>query len=368
MNRKRTTRLAMVAVLGILIAACGGGDETADGGDVTCEPGVTDAETLNFYNWSEYIDPDLIAQFESETGVDVVESFYESNEAMLAQIQAGVTYDLIVPSDYMVGIMIEEGLLMPIQKDALTNIGNLAEEFQSPAYDPGGEYSVAYQWGTTGLGVNLEAVGDAFVPSWALLFDPELTANFPGGVSVLDDPRETMGAALKYLGYSLNETSLDALQEAADLIAAAKENIATFDSDQYDEALVTGEVSVAHGYSGNMLVAIWEADNPDNYTYVIPVEGGTLWVDNMAIPVDSAAPCTAHVFIDFLLDAENGAALTNWNYYASPNAAAEPFILEEILEDETIYPSDELRERLEIISDTGDFEINFEDYFAQAKN
>ena len=368
MKRNRITRLAMLAILGLVVAACGGGDETADGGDVTCEPGVTDADTLNFYNWSEYIDPDLIALFEEESGVDVVESFYESNEAMLAQIQAGVTYDLIVPSDYMVGIMIEEGLLMPIQKDALTNIGNLATEFQSPAYDPGGEYSVAYQWGTTGLGVNLEAVGDAFVPSWALVFDPELTANFPGGVSLLDDPRETMGAALKYLGYSLNEADVDALQEAADLIANAKDYIATFDSDQYDEALVAGEVSVSHGYSGNMLVAIWDAENPDNFTYVIPQEGGTLWVDNMAIPTDSAAPCTAHAFIDFLLDAENGAALTNWNYYASPNAAAEEFILAEILEDETIYPSDSLRERLEIISDTGDFEINFEDYFAQAKN
>ena len=368
MKRNRISRLAMLAVLGLVVAACGGGDETADGGDVTCEPGVTDAETLNFYNWSEYIDPELIAQFEEESGVDVVESFYESNEAMLAQIQAGVTYDLIVPSDYMVGIMIEEGLLMPIQKDALTNIGNLAEEFQSPAYDPGGEYSVAYQWGTTGLGVNLEAVGDAFVPSWALVFDPELTANFPGGVSLLDDPRETMGAALKYLGYSLNEADEAALQEAADLIANAKDYIATFDSDQYDEALVANEVAVAHGYSGNMLVAIWDAENPDNYTYVIPEEGGTLWVDNMTVPVDSAAPCTAHAFIDFLLDAENGAALTNWNYYASPNAAAEEFILAEILEDETIYPSAELRERLEIISDTGDFEINFEDYFAQAKN
>lgn len=368
MNSKHLRMLALVLAMGMVVAACGGGEETADGGDVTCEPGVTDGETLNFYNWSEYIDPELISAFEAETGVDVVESFYESNEAMLAQIQAGVTYDLIVPSDYMVGIMIEEGLLMPLQKDALTNIGNLAAEFASPAYDPGGEYSVAYQWGTTGLGVNLSIVGEDFAPSWALIFDPELTSGYAGGVSVLDDPRETMGAALKYLGYSLNETSTNALQEAADLIAAAKDYIATFDSDQYDEALVTGEVAVAHGYSGNMLVAIGEADDPDNYAYVIPEEGGTLWVDNMTIPVDSTAPCTAHAFIDFLLDAENGAALTNWNYYASPNAAAEEFILEEIITDETIYPSDELRSRLEIIADTGDFEINFEDYFAQAKN
>lgn len=368
MKSRTLRRLAGLAALGLVVAACGGGDDAADGADVECEAGVTDADTLNFYNWSEYIDPELIAAFESESGVDVVESFYESNEAMLAQIQAGVTYDLIVPSDYMVGIMIEEGLLMPVQKDAVPNISNLASEFASPAYDPGGEYSVAYQWGTTGLGVNLSIVGEDFVPSWALIFDPELTSGFAGGVSVLDDPRETMGAALKYLGYSLNEASTDALQEAADLIAAAKENIATFDSDQYDEALVTGEVAVSHGYSGNMLVAIWESDDPDNFAYIVPDEGGTLWVDNMAIPADSAAPCTAHAFINFLLDAENGAALTNWNYYASPNDAAEEFILDEILEDETIYPSDELRSRLEIIADTGDFEINFEDYFAQAKN
>ncbi len=367
MTTKSTKWLATFAAVGLVLAACGGADDGA-AGDVTCEPGETDSTTLNFYNWSEYMDPGLVDAFEAETGVDVIESYYESNEAMLAQIQAGVTYDLIVPSDYMVGIMIEEGLLMPIQKDAVPNIGNLAPEFESPGYDPGGEYSVAYQWGTTGLGVNLSIVGEDFTPSWALVFDPELTSGFPGGVSVLDDPRETMGAALKYRGYSLNETSLDALQEAADLISAAKVNITTFDSDQYATALVTGEVAVAQGYSGGILTAIGEADDPDNFAYFVPDEGGTLWVDNMAIPVGSAAPCTAHAFIDFLLDAENGAQLTNWTFYASPNEAASAYIDPEILEDETIYPSDELRARLEIITDTGDFEINFEDYFAQAKN
>ncbi len=355
-----------VVVLGLVLAACGQ-DQDA-GGDVECEAGGTDSTTLNFYNWSEYMDPELIAAFEAETGVDVIESFYESNEAMLAQIQAGVTYDLIVPSDYMVGIMIEEGLLMEIQKDAVPNITNLASEFASPGYDPGGVYTVAYQWGTTGLGVNISVVGEDYEPSWALIFDPELTAGFAGGVSVLDDPRETMGAALKYLGYSLNEASLDALQEAADVISAAKANITQFDSDQYASALITGEVAVAQGYSGGILTAIWEANDPDNFEYFVPDEGGTLWVDNMAVPLGSAAPCTAHTFINFLLDAENGAQLTNWTFYASPNEAANAFIDPEILEDEMIYPSDELRARLEIITDTGDFEINFEDYFAQAKN
>ncbi len=355
----------LVALLALVAAACGGDDDAVAVAD--CEAGATDSDTLNFYNWSEYMDPELITAFEDATGVDVVESFYESNEAMLAQLQSGVTYDLVVPSDYMVGIMIEEGLLVELDKDALTNYDNLGDRFQSLPYDPDGAYSVAYQYGTTGLGVNLAVVGDNFVPSWALIFDPDLTGQFAGGVSVLNDPRETMGAALKYLGYSLNDTDLDHLEEAAQLIKDAKSGIATFDSDQYDEALVSGEVAVAHGYSGNMIISIGEADNPDDFTYVLPEEGGTLWIDNMAIPVDSEAPCTAHTFIDFLLDADNGAALTNWNYYGSPNQAA---IDAGLVEQEVIdfYADTETADDLEVIEDTGDYEINFTDQLAEAKS
>ncbi len=365
--KKLETRslFALIAVLAIVLAACGS-DDSAGASAADCEAGGTDGD-LNFYNWSEYIDPELITAFEDEYGVDVTESFYESNEAMLSQIQSGVTYDLIVPSDYMVGIMIDEGLLVELNKDAITNYDNLADDFQGLPYDPDGAFSVPYQYGTTGLGVNLEAVGDNFTPSWALVFDPELTSQFPGGVSVLNDPRETMGAALKYLGYSLNDTEIEHLQEAADLIAAAKSGISTFDSDQYDEALVGGEVAVAHGYSGNMIVAIGDADNPDQYTYILPEEGATLWIDNMAIPTDAASVCTAHTFIDFLLDAENGAALTNWNYYGSPNGAA---IEQGLIEQEVVdfYADTDNAPGLEVIEDTGDYEINFTDELARAKS
>jgi spermidine/putrescine-binding protein len=380
---KKLMRLAaLFATMALVLAACGdsgtedttattgaGGVTTVAGGgtDGACEPDQVDGD-LNFYNWSEYIDPELISAFETEYGVDVVEDFYDSNEAMLAQLQAGAVYDLIVPSDYMVGIMIDEALLAPLQMDALTNIGNLDPQFVNPPYDESGEYSVAYQWGTTGLGVNLSVVGEDFEPSWALVFDPELTSTYDGGVSLLNDPRETMGAALKYLGYSLNSTSEEELQEAADVIAAAKENITAFDSDQYDENLVNGETAVGHGYSGNFFTAFADTDDPDNWAYVIPEEGGTVWIDNMAVPTVAEHPCTAHTFINYLLDAETGAALTNWNYYASPNAAAEAFILEEILTDETIYPSDELREKLEIIEDTGDFEIQYNDFYQLARS
>ncbi len=361
MHHSRIWRLALlVLAFGLVATSCGGDDDVAA---ADCTAGQVDGD-LNFYNWSEYIDPDLITAFEAEYGVDVVESFYESNEAMLAQLQSGVSYDLVVPSDYMIGIMITEGLLLPLDKDAIPNLANLADDFKAPPYDPNLEYSVAYQYGTTGLGVNLDLVGDAFRPSWALVFDTALTANFPGGVSLLNDPRETMGAALEYLGYSLNDTTAEHLQEAADLIKAAKENIATFDSDQYDESLVNGEVAVAHGYSGNMIVAIGEADNPDQFTYVLPEEGATLWIDNMAVPAGSQAPCTAFTFIDWLLDAENGAALTNWNYYGSPNAAAEAFLDQEVID----FYNDTANAKTEVITDTGDYEINFTDKLAEAKS
>jgi len=373
--RKLSRMLGLIAVMAMVIAACGGTDSESTtttegalpddgGGETACALDQVDGD-LNFYNWSEYIDPELISAFEEAHGVDVVEDFYESNEALIAQLQAGAVYDLIVPSDYMVGIMIQNSLLTPVDREAVPNVDNLLQRFTELPYDPGNQYSAPYQYGTTGLGVNLEIVGEDFDPSWALIFDPELTASFPGGVSVLNDPRETMGAALKYLGYSLNDIDLEHLQEATDLVAAAKAGITTFDSDQYDEALANGEVAVAHGFSGNMIVAIGEAENPDNFDYILPKEGATLWIDNMAVPANAEHPCTAFTFMNYLLDAENGATLTNWNYYGSPNEAALPMIDEEVID---FYAETFEAEDLEVIVDTGDYEINFTDYLAQAKS
>jgi spermidine/putrescine-binding protein len=375
--RSMARLIASLMVLALLVAACGGdsgaeepdgtsaeGGESPDGATgADCALDEVDGD-LNLYNWSEYLDPALVTAFEEQYSVDVVEDFYESNEALLAQMQAGAVYDMIVPSDYMVGIMIQNGLLAPVNDEAVPNLANLAAQFTELPYDPGPEYSAAYQYGTTGLGVNVSVVGEGFPRSWALLFDPELTADFPGGVSVLNDPREAMGAALKYLGYSLNDTDLAHLQEAADTVSAALPGIATFDSDQYDEALVSGEVAVSHGYSGNMIVGIGEAENPDDYEYILPDEGATLWIDNMAVPANAEHPCTAFTFMNYILDAENGATLTNWNYYGTPNEAALAGVEQEVID---FYAPTFEAENLEIIEDTGDYEINFTDYLAQAK-
>ncbi len=374
--RRMARLIASLMVLALFVAACGGdGDAegpegtTAEGGEspdgatgANCALDGVDGD-LNFYNWSEYMDPALVTAFEEQYEVDVVEDFYESNEALLAQMQAGAVYDLIVPSDYMVGIMIQNGLLAPLNMEAVPNLANLGAQFTELPYDPGPEYSAAYQYGTTGLGVNKSIVGEDFPRSWALIFDPELTVGY-GGVSVLNDPREAMGAALKYLGYSLNDTDLAHLQEAADTISAGIDGIATFDSDQYDEALVAGEVAVSHGYSGNMIVGIGGAENPDDYEYILPEEGATLWIDNMAVPANAEHPCTAFTFMNYILDAGNGATLTNWNYYGTPNEAAMEGVEQEVLD---FYAPTFEAEGLEIIQDTGDYEINFTDYLAQAK-
>ncbi len=374
--RRMARLIASIMVLALLVAACGGdeggGADGTTAGSGESPEGATGADCavdqvdgdLNFYNWSDYMDPALVTAFEEQYGVDVVEDFYESNEALLAQMQAGAVYDLIVPSDYMVGIMIETGLLAPLNTTAVPNVTNLAAQFTELPYDPGPGYSAAYLFGTTGLGVNLSVVGEDFPRSWALLFDPELTAEYPGGVSVLNDPREAMGAALKYLGYSLNDTDLAHLQEASDAISAGMGGIATFDSDQYSESLVAGEVSVSHGYSGNMITDIGNAENPDDFEYILPEEGATLWIDNMAVPANAEHPCTAFTFMNYMLAPENGAAVTNYIYYGTPNEAAMEFVDPEVIE---FYAPTFEAEGLEIIEDTGDYEINFTDYFAMAK-
>jgi len=394
-HRKRgdmnTTRkiAASAMALSLVLAACGGDDDdgaepaaSADegGASESTEPADEPADApatgecavdevdgdLALFNWAEYIDPELLAAFEEQYGVGVTEDTYDSNEAMQPIISAGNSgYDVIVPSDYMVSILIENGDLMALNKDAIPNYANLADEFASGLpYDEDGAYSAPYQWGTTGLGVDKAVTGEDFPRSWALVFDPAVAEQYgaAGAITLLNDPRETMGAALKYLGYSLNSTSEDELDEAKELVANSP--LQAFDSDQYDELLAQGQSVIAHGYSGNFFVQFDEADDPSQYEYFVPDEGGTRWVDNMAVVADAPHPCTAHTFINFLLDAENGAALTNWNYYASPNGAAEEFIEAEILEDPAIYPTD--LSQLEFISDTGDFEINFTDAFIEA--
>jgi spermidine/putrescine-binding protein len=381
------TRLVALLVLFVLTAvACGGSGPLDDpgGGDgatgsedtgseasedvaaSTCKEGETDGDIV-LYNWTEYMDPKLLKEFKKEYGVTVTEDFYPSNEELLAKIQGGATgYDIIVPSDYMVSIMIKEGLLLKWSPEAIPNRKNIHEDFASPPYDPELAYSMPFQFGTTGLGVDLEEIGEVFPRSWALIFDPEIADKYKGRISLLDDPREVMGAALKYLGYSLNETDETKLQEAADLVQEASTRVAAFSSDQYSDFLVGGETVIGHGFSGTWLFGFVEAEDPDRYEYFVPQEGGTIWTDNMAVLAGSEHPCSSQTFVNYILDGKNGAQLSNWTYYESPNAASRPDIDKAVTDLAKSIPAD-VRSKLEFIEDTGKDEIKFNDLFNRAK-
>jgi len=364
--RKYTKLLVVMLALGLIATACGSDGVESAAGD--CAVGETDGD-LALYNWAEYIDEEQLAAFGEELGIGVSQTTYDSNEVMQPIIAAGNSgFDVIVPSDYMVTILIEGEFVQPLNLDLIPNRDNIAAEFQNPSYDPDWEYSVPYQWGYTGLAVNTAVVGDDFPRSWDIVFDPSLADQYSGQITLLNDPRETMGAALKALGYSLNTTDQDELDEATELVRTARDRLAAFNTDSADEFLTSGETVIAHGYSGDMFTQFLETDNPDDYVFFVPEEGGTRWIDNMAIPFDAPHPCTAHTFINWLLSAEQGAALSNWNYYATPNSAALDGLDEDLLAfltDDSVLVGGQ--DSVEEIADTGDFEINYADAFTEAR-
>jgi len=339
---KKLFAWGLVWVLVVALAGCG----PAQGG------GRQElAKELHVYNWSEYIDPTIYADFEKEFGVKVIEDTFASNEDLLAKIQAGASgYDLIVPSDYMVAIMIELDLLAPLNYDNIPNFQNIGAKFRDPPYDPGNKYSVPYLWGTTGIGYDKNVIAEP-PDSWAYLFDPQKAAPYAGRMSMLNDSREALGAALKYLGYSLNSTDPKQLEEAKQLLIRQKQWVSTYDSEGFEDLLAAGETVIAHGWSGDFFQAAVEAEQ---IGYAIPREGGTIWADNLCIPKTAPSQYTAEVFINYLLRPEVGAKVTNFTWYASPNQAAEKFINPEILGDPAIYPPPEIMDRLEFIYDVGE--------------
>lgn len=388
----------IVIVFALLLSACGGGpsggpDAETEEPEPVEEPAETEVEAegeaeaetetgpelaaeLSVYNWDDYIDEELLTAYEEEYGVTIIYDTFASNEDLLAKLQAGATgYDVIFPSDYMISQMIELGLLAEINVNDLSNWGNMDPRFIDAPFDPGNQHCVPYQWGTTGIGYR---AGYAFfeeneIDSWAYLFEPELLEQYADdGINVLNDQRELIGAALAYLGYSVNDTDRAHLEEARDLIIAAKPYWKTFNSEDFDETLlVPDEVVLSHGWSGDIANAYYETYDEEtedgNWYYAIPNEGGVKWLDNICIVASTERFDTAVHFMNYLLDAENGAAITNYTYYASPNNAAREFILPEILEDPSIYPSDEVIDSLEWLEEVGDAVFVYDEMWTAIK-
>lgn len=309
--------------------------------------GYSGADTLTVYNWGDYIDMDLIDQFEEETGITVIYETFDSNEAMLTKVQqGGTTYDIAVPSEYMVEKMKEEDLLVELDHSKLPNLKNIDERFMDLAFDEGNKYSVPYFWGTVGILYHPGMLPGKTFTSWDDLWDPDLENE----ILLIDGAREVMGMGLNSLGYSLNDTDPEHLEEALDKLNALTPNIKAIVGDENKLLMANEEAAVALVWSGDARDVMWENEALD---YVVPEEGSNLWFDNMVIPKTADNIDGAHQFINFMLDAEVSAQNTEYVSYSTPNKEALQYLPEEMVEDERFYPSPELTDRLEVYENLG---------------
>jgi spermidine/putrescine transport system permease protein len=319
------------------------------------------SRVLNVFIWSNYIAPETVAKFEARHGVKVRVDLYDSNEALLAKLQAGnAGYDVICPSDYSVQVLVAQKLLRPLDRAALPHLRNIDASFLDRGYDPGNRHSVPYFWGTTGIAYDRRRVAGP-IDSWSALWDPRHS----GRVLMLDDAREAFGAALKRRGHSLNTTDARLLAEARDDLVAQKPLVRAYNSSNFEDVLLSGDVWLAQGWSGQFARAM---DQDPNLAYVIPKEGSTLFIDNLAIPIDARSPELAHAFIDFTMEPAIAAEICRTMRYSSPNRAAWPLLPEGIRRHAAVFPPPDVLERLELIQDLGDVTVTYDRLWTEVKS
>lgn len=311
---------------------------------------IAEDRVVYIYNWSDYIGPDTLADFTAETGIDVVYDVFDSNDVLEAKVLSGQTgYDLVVPTTNYMARQIQAGAYQKLDKSQIPNYDNLDMELMERLenFDPGNEYSVPYQWGTNGIGYNVgkiqEILGDdAPVGSWDLVFDPQYASQLAEcGITFLDSGNEIFPLILQYMGRDPYSRSVADYRAALNELNKVRPYIQYFHSSRYISDLANGEVCVSIGWSGDVFQAMWraeEAENDVSVDYFIPEEGTVLWSDMMVIPADARNVEEAHEFINFVLEPEVAAGITNYVWYGSPVEAANPFIDPEILENPGIYP------------------------------
>ena len=314
-------------------------------------------DTLHLYIWNNYISAETAARFEAWCGCRLKQDYYSDNEEMLAKLEAGAAgYDLLVPTGNAVHTLIRKRELLPLDRQRLPHLGNVAAAFADPWYDPGLRHAVPYATTVTLLGYNATRVAELGLPTdtWALVFEPEYLKKLKGKVTVLNSQRELMAAALRYLGHPANDTDPGHWTAARDLILRAKPYWATFSNSTYIKDLAIGNIWVAHGYSNDMFRAREDARaarRPFAIGFAIPKEGAVLAVDNFVIHKSARRPDLAHRFIDFMLQGENAADVSNLIGAGNPNRAALPHIRPEVAGEPAIFPPPEALERLEMLRD-----------------
>lgn len=348
--------MSILVAVAFLSSAC---NRSGGSGDAAGE--------VKVYMWSEYIDPAIVEDFERQTGLAVRLSVYERTEDMMAKLRhagGAEQYDVVIMSDHAVPVMAKAGLIRPLDAGKLPHLVNVADRFKAPPYDPGGKFSVPYQWGTMGILYRKDKLGE-IEPSWGVLLAP---ARVPGTFVLIDSKRDMLAAALKYEGHSVNSKQPAEVGSAADLIARAKahDRCKGFEAGvEGKNKVVAGEQSLAIVYNGDGVRAL--AEEPAT-AFVLPREGSIIWVDAMTITAKAPNADGAHRFIDFILDPAVGAKLSNFTRFASPNTKAIPLINEADRNNPVIYPPEEDIRRMEYLEDLGESARLYDEAWTSIKN
>ena len=335
-----------------LLEACRSEDKAADD---AMELGPLEKE-LHIYNWSDYLAQDTVPNFEKEFGVKVTYDTYESNEEMVAKLQAGASgYDIVVPSGYIVPVMVATRLITPINRKYLTNVSNLSPMFQGLPADPGNKYTVPWLWGTSGIAYRSDKVKTP-VESWAVFQGSQ----YAGKMTMMDDGREVIGSQLRYRGRSLNSTAPGELAQAKVDAISAKQQLRAYISAAVKPQLISGDVWISQLWDGDTAQARTEQPN---LRYVVPREGCTIWADSVCIPRRARHPRAAHEWMNYILRPEVAAALSRTTGYGTPNAAAM-----RLMENPVPYPTPAEFERLEYQTDLGRDSATWDQIWTEIKS
>jgi len=347
-------RAVFLLTLAVGVAGCGRGRDETSSASASAESGET---VLHVYNWADYIGESTIRDFEARTGIKVVYDVYDSNEVLMTKLLTGGSgYDVVMPSGAPTYHLIEAGALRSLDKAKLQNLANMDPQILQivTAFDPGNERALPYLWGTTGIGYNPDlvekALGTRTIDSLTAVFDPAIASKLTKcGITMLDAPNDMFTVAFHYLGLDPNSPRPDDWAAAEALLTKAAPYVRYYHSSQYTSDLASGEVCVSVGWSGAIEQARArgaQAAAPVEVVYVIPKEGAMIWFDMMAIPTDAPHPENAHAFLDYLMEPQVIAGISNAVGQANGNAASLPYVAEVLRNDPSIYPTSEVFQRL----------------------
>ncbi|WP_111720896.1 PotD/PotF family extracellular solute-binding protein [Homoserinimonas sp. OAct 916] len=350
---KRQALVAVAAATALVLTGCASGSDT----------GSKDSTELNVYAWAGEVPDSMVKMFEEETGIKVTVDTFDSNETMISKLAAGGSgYDVVEPSQYAVQLAVGQNLLAEIDYDKIEGMDNLMDKFRDPSFDPGNKYSIPWVWGTTGLMYNSTCTGGEEITSWSSMFDEK----YKGKIYMLDNMLAAYIAGLQINGFSANSLDEAEVAKATESLIEQKKLLAGYNSTNYDELVVSGDACIAEAWGGSSVAEA--VATHDDVHYVLPKEGGTLWVDNFAIVADAPHTDAAYKWMNFMLRPEVAAIATNEDYMSTANVAANDLITDKtMLDNPAVFAPEDQLEKSEFIVDPGEAMRFYQDGWTRVK-